>query len=550
MEPLDTLIQRWLEWDQDPSTRREIEKLQADKDDAGLEKRLRERIQFGTAGLRGRMQAGFSCMNSLTVIQASQGLAKFIKATHRGTEQPSVVIGRDARHNSEKFAFLAANSFEAEGIHVWWYDDVNPTPFVPFAVLLKKADAGVMVTASHNPAQDNGYKVLANTSYPVIPRELRLYTDCLQKSTVDNWRQPSKFVYTPMHGVGHATMSKLCASLGIDGIITVLEQEQPDPDFSTVKFPNPEENGALDLAMKTADNSGVTLIVANDPDADRFAAAEKVKFTGDHIGVLLASHLLDLWKNKKSEKPMAMLNSAVSSNMLSKMAEKEGFHFEETLTGFKWMGNVARQLEARGYEVPFAFEEALGYMFTKVCYDKDGLTAAMVFLAAEAKWKEQGLTPLGKLEQLYETYGYHENLNTYFISPDTKSTTSLFESIRKNTLDAQGTIGSFPIHRWRDMTRGYDSDTADKRPVLPVDPASQMLTIWSHRGIRFTIRGSGTEPKVKIYIESCGASRNDAVEAVCDLLTAVVENWIKPYAPAMTYFNSMTTSSGHILKLA
>ncbi|EZF70492.1 hypothetical protein H105_07302 [Trichophyton soudanense CBS 452.61] len=149
MEPLDTLIQRWLEWDQDPSTRREIEKLQADKDDAGLEKRLRERIQFGTAGLRGRMQAGFSCMNSLTVIQASQGLAKFIKATHRGTEQPSVVIGRDARHNSEKFAFLAANSFEAEGIHVWWYDDVNPTPFVPFAVLLKKADAGVMVTASH-----------------------------------------------------------------------------------------------------------------------------------------------------------------------------------------------------------------------------------------------------------------------------------------------------------------------------------------------------------------------------------------------------------------
>ncbi|EZF34991.1 hypothetical protein H109_05126 [Trichophyton interdigitale MR816] len=602
MESLDTLIQRWLEWDQDPSTRREFEKLQADKDDAGLEKRLRERIQFGTAGLRGRMQAGFSCMNSLTVIQASQGLAKFIKATHKGTEQPSVVIGRDARHNSQKFAFLAANAFEAEGIHVWWYGDVNPTPFVPFAVLLKKADAGVMVTASHNPAQDNGIDSYTHWFYylyfsngaqinsPIdgqIAESIRsnlvpwpnawrgidgpktresdlhnevsaLYCETVNRfarSTVDNWRQPSKFVYTPMHGVGHATMSKLCASLGIDGIITVPEQEQPDPDFSTVKFPNPEENGALDLAMKTADNSGVTLIVANDPDADRFAAAEKVngswfRFTGDQIGVLLASHLLDLWKNNKTEKPMAMLNSAVSSNMLSKMAEKEGFHFEETLTGFKWMGNVARQLEAQGYEVPFAFEEALGYMFTKVCYDKDGLTAAMVFLAAEGKWKEQGLTPFGKLEQLYETYGYHENLNTYFVSPDTTSTTSLFESIRKNTLDAQGTIGSFPIHRWRDMTRGYDSDAADKRPVLPVDPASQMLTIWSHRGIRFTIRGSGTEPKVKIYIESCGASRNDAVEAVCDLLTAVVENWIKPYAPAMTYFNSMATSSGHILKLA
>ncbi|EFR02738.1 phosphoglucomutase-2 [Nannizzia gypsea CBS 118893] len=597
MESLDTLVQRWLEWDQDPSSRKEIEKLQADKDDAGLEKRLRERIQFGTAGLRGRMQAGFSCMNSLTVIQASQGLAKFIKAAHAGAEQPSVVIGHDARHNSQKFAFLAANAFEAEGIHVWWYDSVNPTPFVPFAVLLKKANAGVMVTASHvsisffrelkgrgyfsNGAQINSPidgRIAESISVNLVPwanawrgidgpqtRESDLHTEVLAlyceavnrfaKSTVDTWRLPSKFVYTPMHGVGHATMSKLCDSLGIQGIITVSEQEQPDPDFSTVKFPNPEENGALDLAMKTADKAGVTLIVANDPDADRFAAAEKIngswfRFTGDQIGVLLASHLLDSWKKEKTKKPMAMLNSAVSSNMLSKMAEKEGFHFEETLTGFKWMGNVARQLETQGYEVPFAFEEALGYMFTKVCYDKDGLTAAMVFLAAEAKWKEQGLTPFGKLEQLYETYGYHENLNTYFVSPSTESTTSLFESIRRNTLDVKGTIGSFPINRWRDMTRGFDSDTADKRPALPVDPASQMLTIWSHRGVRFTIRGSGTEPKVKIYIESCGASRNDAVEAVCNLLTAVLENWIKPFAPAMTYFNSMTTSSGHILKLA
>ncbi|KAM5490568.1 hypothetical protein MaudMau93_002372 [Microsporum audouinii] len=564
-----------------------MEQLRVDNDEAALEKRLRDRIQFGTAGLRGRMQAGFSCMNSLTVIQASQGLAKFVKATHQGTEQPSVVIGRDARHNSRKFAFLAANAFEAEGIHVWWYDNVNPTPFVPFAVLLKKANAGVMVTASHNPAQDNGYKVYftngAQINSPVdsqiadsiklnlVPwpnawrgidgpqiRESKLHTEVstlycddvtrFAISTVDTWRQPSQFVYTPMHGVGHATMSKLCDSLKIKGIITVSEQEHPDPDFSTVKFPNPEENGALDLAMKTADKSGVTLIIANDPDADRFAAAQKVKFTGDQLGVLLASHLLDSWKNKKTRKPMAMLSSTVSSGMLSKMAEKEGFHFEETLTGFKWMGNVARQLENQGYEVPFAFEEALGYMFTKVCYDKDGLTAAMVFLAAEAKWKEQGLTPFGKLEQLYETYGYHENLNTYFVSPDTKTTTSLFESIRKNTLESNSTIGLFPIHRWRDMTRGHDTDTADKRPVLPVDPASQMLTIWSHRGVRFTIRGSGTEPKVKIYIESCGASRKDAIDAVCDMLTAVLESWIKPYAPTMTYFTSMATSSGHIFK--
>lgn len=179
------------------------------------------------------------------------------------------------------------------------------------------------------------------------------------------------------------------------------------------------------------------------------------------------------------------------------MAEREGFHFEETLTGFKWMGNVARALESRGYEVPFAFEEALGYMFTKVCYDKDGLTAAMVFLAAQAKWKEQGLTPFGKLQQLYEVYGFHENLNTYFVSPDTKTTAALFEGLRNRVENRHNMIGSFPILRWRDMTKGYDSDTADNIPALPVDSSSQMVTVWSHQGVRFTLRGSGTEPKVK-----------------------------------------------------
>lgn len=198
-----------------------------------------------------------------------------------------------------------------------------------------------------------------------------------------------------------------------------------------------------------------------------------------------------------SGKPLAMLNSAVSTGMLSKMAEKNGFHFEETLTGFKWMGNVARKLESEGYEVPFAFEEALGYMFTNVCYDKDGLTASMVFLAAQAKWKEQGLTPFGKLQELYETYGYHENLNTYFLSPDTNTTTALFEGLRGRVGNKQNNIGSFPILRWRDMTKGYDSGAVENIPALPVDPTSQMVTVWSSKGVRFTLRGSGTEPKVK-----------------------------------------------------
>jgi phosphoglucomutase len=387
-------------------------------------------------------------------------------------------------------------------------------------------------------------------------------------------------------------MSALCDAMDIRDMTTVTEQQEPDPDFPTVAFPNPEESGALDLAMKTADNLSRDIIIANDPDADRFAAAEKVKcvyiqpslqrvsnklksgswfkFTGDQIGILLASFLLDAFKGKRERtKPLAMLCTAVSTSMLSKMAEIEGFYFEETLTGFKWLGNVARILEDKGYEVPLAFEEALGYMFTEVCYDKDGLTAAMAFLAAEAKWRSEGLSPYMKLQELYKTYGYHENLNTYFVSPDLETTVRLFNSIRNRPQNKRDIVGSVPIFRWRDMTEAFDSATPNNVPVLPVDPSIQMLTVWSTRGVRFTLRASGTEPKVKskcsgersltvsltlvcttlVYIESCCNSREDAVSAVWNVFLGVLEDWIHRYAPSMTYSRTLFSSSGHVFEL-
>lgn len=224
-----------------------------------------------------------------------------------------------------------------------------------------------------------------------------------------------------------------------------------------------------------------------------------VRLTGDQVGILLASHILETYKAKQAvdNRPLAMLCTAVSTGMLAKMAEKEGFHFQETLTGFKWLGNVARDLESKGYVVPFAFEEALGYMFTPICYDKDGLAAAMVFLAAEAKWRSQGLTPFAKLQQLYDTYGFHESLNTYFVSPDPVTTNILFEKIRSQPEPQRNTIGTLRILRLRNMAERLDSGTPDRIPQLPVDLNSQMLTIWSDHGVRFTLRASGTEPKVK-----------------------------------------------------
>ncbi|KAB8075408.1 hypothetical protein BDV29DRAFT_172161 [Aspergillus leporis] len=593
MDSLSSLIQTWLKWDQDPATRAEIEQLRDSEAVTDLEQRLRNRIQFGTAGLRGRMAAGFSCMNSLTVIQASQGLAKYLRDKHADSASSGVVIGHDARHNSTKFAALAANAFIAQQIPVWFYSEPTPTPSVPFGVTHLRAAAGVMITASHNPAQDNGYKVYfkngaqINTPvdveiaqsieenlapWPGAWKELQegeyLHADAHKtilphyttavweyaNSTVTEWKQPKPFVYTPLHGVGGLVFPNLCRSVGVTNFTPVPEQVDPNPDFPTVSFPNPEEAGALDLAMQTADRKGKTLIIAHDPDADRFAAAEKVdgswfSFTGNHVGVLLASHLFDSLSNRKDNSRVAVLNSTVSTSMLEKMATSKGIHFEEALTGFKWMGNVARRLEGEGYSVPYAFEEALGYMFPAVCHDKDGITTAMVFLAAQAKWQSQGLTPYTKLQQLFEEYGHYETLNHYFRSPNPEITTSLFRAIRDGPYRTEKRLGTFKILRWRDMTEGYDSGTPDNKPTLPADKSSQMLTLWLDGDVRFTFRASGTEPKVKLYVESCGASRDQAVDAVCNAFLAVLKEWVLPYAPSMTYSKHMPTSSGHVIQL-
>ncbi|GKZ87066.1 hypothetical protein CBS63078_1925 [Aspergillus niger] len=587
-DSLSPLIQKWLEWDQDPSTRGEIERLRDAGELTELQQRLQKRIQFGTAGLRGRMAAGFSCMNCLTVIQASQGLAMYLKKHHGDIASYGVVIGHDARYNSAKFAALAANAFIAQRIPVWFYSEPSVTPTVPFGVTQLHAAAGIMVTASHNPAQDNGYKVYFKngaqintpmdveiarsieenlTPWPNAWKDLqpgeylrpKAYDNLLPHYntavwqyatyTVREWKQPQPFVYTPLHGVGGLVFPSLCRSVGIKDFTVVPEQEEPNPDFPTVAFPNPEEVGALDLAMRTADREGREVIIAHDPDADRFAAAEKVNgswfsFTGNHLGVLLASHLFDSLETIDSDTRIAVLNSTVSTCMLEKMAKAKGMHYEEALTGFKWMGNIARRLEELGYYVPFAFEEALGYMFPEVCYDKDGISAAMVFLLAQAKWNAQGLTPYTKLQQLFKEHGHHETLNTYVRSTNPDLTMDLFRKIRSGPFGAGKSFGSFNIQRWRDLTEGYDSGTEDHTPTLPVDKNTQMLTLWMDREVRFTIRASGTEPKVKIYIESSGASQDQAVEAVRDTFLTVIKEWVQPFAPGMTYNEQQVTSSG------
>ncbi|KAH0290196.1 phosphoglucomutase-2 [Aureobasidium namibiae CBS 147.97] len=565
---LQTLVDEWLRLDQDASTRSEIEKLVAENNTTELQLRLGKRIAFGTAGLRGRMEAGFSRMNSLTVIQASQGLAEYLLKANPDTKTKGVVIGRDARHNSDKFAKLVAAVFVAKAIPVKWLGQVH-TPLVPYTVGHLGAAAGIMITASHNPAADNGYKVYWGNGCQIIPphdagiaasidanlepitwdvdvleQESALVIHALQQveegymatvsrvASVLDSEASLPFVYTPMHGVGLPFFTSVMKQLGLESKMHIVkEQAHPDPDFPTVRFPNPEEKGALDLAKQVADQNGVKLILANDPDADRFAAAEKVdgewrQLTGNQMGVLLASHVLDTYQSEQSSKGLAMLSSTVSSKMLAAMAAaSSSFHWEETLTGFKWLGNRSRDLQSQGYDALFAYEEAIGYMFSEVVFDKDGVAAAAVFLAACDRWNKEGLSPWTKYNELCKKYGYFEDANIYVISPSSDITNAVFEQIRQTKPTK---VGSRSILRWRDLTIGYDSATPDNKPTLPVDKSSQMISCELDDNVHFTVRGSGTEPKIKFYIEGSASTSREAKSSAQEVLEDLMSEWFKP----------------------
>lgn len=346
---------------------------------------------------------------------------------------------------------------------------------------------------------------------------------------------PLEFAYTPMHGVGLAPMEAILKTLGShDRMVVVPDQAQPNGDFPTVDYPNPEETGALDLAKATADQHNVRLILANDPDADRFAVAEKLddgswhQYTGDQVGVLLADYLVQDIKPGKPDDEW-MLTTAVSSQMLSALAKSHGLAVEETLTGFKWLGNRALELKRKGKTVHFAYEEALGYMFPSVVYDKDGIAAAVVFLRACNIWPSR--SPWARLQELYRRYGYFYTINTYWRSPNAAATSAVFHRVRRIGDPYPKTVGQRPVLRWRDLTTGFDSSTDGHTPELPVSRSSQMITCWLEKkddidqGIRFTVRASGTEPKIKIYLECHSHNPSSAESGAKSMLERIKVEW-------------------------
>jgi len=350
---------------------------------------------------------------------------------------------------------------------------------------------------------------------------------------------PLKVCYTAMHGVGLEPVLNIISKFNLPPLHIVEDQANPDPEFPTVPFPNPEEKGALDLAIEYAKEHDCQLIFANDPDADRFAVAELCdndsykSFTGNQIGMILASFMIKKALSKDSKGKYGVLTTVVSSHMLQSMAEQENVKFKDTLTGFKWLGNTALEMESKGTSVIFAFEEAIGYMCGETVKDKDGVSALALFYDEAISIYNSGATISKYLDQLYAKYGYWVSHNDYYICNDKKKIKEMFDRIRyssSNELNYPSQLAGKKVTFVRDLTVGYDSSTSDHKPVLAVSASSQMITFRLEGDILLTLRTSGTEPKIKYYSEYRGEDLKSA-QLTLDKLVKII---LKELLPTLT----------------
>ncbi|MBV1935464.1 phospho-sugar mutase [Streptomyces sp. BV286] len=498
----------WLAEDPDADTREELAKLIDAEDTAELTARFSGTLQFGTAGLRGELGAGPMRMNRSVVIRAAAGLAAYLKA--KGQTGGLVVIGYDARHKSADFARDTAAVMTGAGLRAAVLPRPLPTPVLAYAIRHLGAVAGVEVTASHNPPRDNGYKVyLGDGSQIVPPADAGIAAEIAAVARLADVPRPdsgwetlddgvlnaylartdevlapgspriARTVYTAMHGVGKETLLAAFARAGFPAPVLVAEQAEPDPDFPTVAFPNPEEPGAMDLAFAKARETDPDLIIANDPDADRCAAAVKDgagdwrMLRGDEVGALLAAHLV------RRGVRGTFAESIVSSSLLGRIAGKAGLPYEETLTGFKWIARVEG--------LRYGYEEALGYCVDpEGVRDKDGITAALLITELASELKADGRSLLDLLDDLAVEHGLHATDQLAVRVDDLSLITDAMRRLREQPPTR---LAGLPVTRSEDLTLGTDR-------LPPTDGLRYTLD-----GARVIVRPSGTEPKLKCYLE-------------------------------------------------
>jgi phosphomannomutase len=523
---IEARARAWIADDPDPETRDELTRLLDAGDSDALADRFKARLGFGTAGIRGALGAGPSRMNLAIVRATVAGVASWVRDPGRG-----VVIGRDARRRSDDFAADAARVLSGADIPALVLPGVVPTPVLAFAVRHLGAAGGVMVTASHNPPDDNGVKVYGDDGAQIVPPAdadiaaaiervgpvldipqsdervvdlgsavMDAYLDAAARTVADGPRDV-KVVHTAMHGVGWEPLRRLFELAGFPKPVATWEQAHPDGTFPTVAFPNPEEPGALERALAVARASRADVVLANDPDADRLGVAIREpsgwrQLTGDEIGVLLADHVL----RTTTGDDRLVACSLVSSSMLARMAAAHGVHFRTTLTGFKWI--VRAGDDVPGARFVFGYEEALGYAVGDLVRDKDGLTAALAFAALVAALKAEGRTVTDRLTDLWREHGLHATRQYSLRRP----VDVIHEAVERVIASPPSAIAGRDV---RDVER----------------PAHDILVLHLDRDSRVIIRPSGTEPKLKTYLQVVldEAQRDEAAAAIEDLRRGVMD---------------------------
>ena len=528
------MAEKWLLAEPDEDMRQELQAL-IDGSGHELDARFNGRLMFGTAGLRAEVGAGPNRMNRLVVRQAAAGLVDYLLRSVEGSAEAGILIGFDARRKSDVFALDTARVAAARGMKAMLLPQLLPTPVLAWNISRLGVAAGVMVTASHNPPQDNGYKVYLGSGAQIVPPHDELISDAIESfdatsielasedspliqilgnECIDEYIKwlPSvwlcrdvpriKVAYTAMHGVGGDTALRAFASAGFDQPVVVASQQEPDGSFPTVSFPNPEEPGAMDLVIDLARRSGAAIALANDPDADRLGVAIPVTgetsgewrlLRGDEIGWLLGDHIL----RHTNGDDRLVVTTLVSSSLLGKMAHKHGVAFEETFTGFKWIADAAMKRSDK--RLVFAYEQALGYLVADQPLDKDGISAALVMTEIAALAVHDGVTVQQRLDQIAAEYGQHVTAEL---------------SVKMGPSDGAAVV---------EELRANPPMMIGRRQVVGVEdfPEANLLRLWldevGGRGVRLQIRPSGTEPKVKLYGEAVDMNESELQKLLATL---------------------------------
>ncbi|MCR5606342.1 MAG: phospho-sugar mutase [Treponema sp.] len=576
---------KYIEEEKDSRFSKEVEELIAKNDMKELEDRFYQSLEFGTGGLRGIMGGGTNRMNPLEINLATQGLANYVikafpEKAKNGTL--SAVIAYDSRLNSDVFAEATACIFAANGIKAYLFTSLRPTPELSFAIRTLGADTGVVVTASHNPRMYNGYKAYWNDGAQVIEphdkgiiKEVNAVKEVKSISkeeaikngklvlidkeidekfwsmTKDQLFRPElikehasdvQVVYTPLHGTGAMHVEKVLGDLGLN-VTTVPEQRKPDGNFPTVEKPNPEEAPALKLAVELAEKEHADVVMATDPDADRFGTAfpgkdgKYVLVTGNQMGALLFDYVVLSRKELgKMPKNPACIRSIVTSPFVDQIAKKNGIELIECLTGFKWIAAIEAQFEKdNSKSYVFGLEESYGYKVEKEVMDKDGVSAAAMCAEMTLYWRSQDKTLLERLNDLYKEYGYFEDraVSQYF--PGESGSAVMAGIMTKLREEGLKTLGGKKVVKIRDIKESIEFNPDDKSNSKPLSfPKSNVLQFFLEGGTIVSARPSGTEPKIKFYINSTAPVKDGTDEglaeakketgALCDAITAEIKS--------------------------